>query len=301
MPFTIIRNDITKLCVDAIVNAANTDLAQGGGVCGAIFKAAGARELQAACDKLAPIKTGEAVITPRFNLLAKFVIHTAGLVYPLLCAKDGCPVAVDVFKGNTKDETAVLDKIVESKSKRKTKYSKEIRAGKVVNKHKAGKYFTFVGSGDDLKYTVDKAKVEEEASLDGCYIVYTDASQEDMDATETVANYKSLMRVEQAFRNMKTVRLEIRPVYHKTDDRIRCHVFICMLAYYVMWHMNQKLRPIFDADGVGKDRKNTFDYVMETLKCIRKETVEVCGNTSSIITTPTDEQKRILDLLEVAV
>jgi len=195
----------------------------------------------------------------------------------------------------------LLDKIVESKSKRKTKYSKEIRAGKVVNKHKAGKYFTFVGSGDDLKYTVDKAKVEEEASLDGCYIVYTDASQEDMDATETVANYKSLMRVEQAFRNMKTVRLEIRPVYHKTDDRIRCHVFICMLAYYVMWHMNQKLRPIFDADGVGKDRKNTFDYVMETLKCIRKETVEVCGNTSSIITTPTDEQKRILDLLEVAV
>ena len=81
MPFTIIRNDITKLRVDAIVNAANTDLAQGGGVCGAIFKAAGARELQVACDKLAPIKTGEAVVTPGFNLPAKFVIHTAGPVY----------------------------------------------------------------------------------------------------------------------------------------------------------------------------------------------------------------------------
>lgn len=81
MPFTIIRNDITKLCVDAIVNAANTDLAQGGGVCGAIFKAAGARELQTACDKLAPIKTGEAVITPGFNLPAKSVVHTAGPVY----------------------------------------------------------------------------------------------------------------------------------------------------------------------------------------------------------------------------
>jgi len=81
MPFTIIRNDITKLHVDAIVNAANTDLAQGGGVCGAIFKAAGARELQAACDKLAPIKTGEAVITLGYNLPAKFVIHTAGPVY----------------------------------------------------------------------------------------------------------------------------------------------------------------------------------------------------------------------------
>jgi O-acetyl-ADP-ribose deacetylase (regulator of RNase III) len=81
MPFTIIRADITTLRVDAIVNAANTDLAQGGGVCGAIFKAAGARELQTACDKLAPIKTGEAVVTPGFALPAKFVIHAAGPVY----------------------------------------------------------------------------------------------------------------------------------------------------------------------------------------------------------------------------
>ena len=81
MPFTIIRNDITKLHVDVIVNAANTDLAMGGGVCGAIFKSAGARELSAACDSLAPIKTGDAVITPGFKLPAKFIIHTAGPVY----------------------------------------------------------------------------------------------------------------------------------------------------------------------------------------------------------------------------
>ncbi|GHV50227.1 hypothetical protein FACS1894216_02030 [Synergistales bacterium] len=81
MPFTIIRNDITKLRVDTIVNAANTDLAMGGGVCGAIFKAAGAAQLQAACNKLAPIKTGEAVITPGFGLPAKYVIHAAGPIY----------------------------------------------------------------------------------------------------------------------------------------------------------------------------------------------------------------------------
>jgi len=67
--------------VDAIVNAANTELKMGGGVCGAIFRAAGASQLQTACDKLAPIKTGEAVITPGFNLSAKYVIHTAGPVY----------------------------------------------------------------------------------------------------------------------------------------------------------------------------------------------------------------------------
>lgn len=81
MPFTIVREDITRMDVDAIVNAANTDLSMGGGVCGAIFKAAGPSELQAACNQAAPIKTGNAVITPGFKLRAKYVIHAAGPVY----------------------------------------------------------------------------------------------------------------------------------------------------------------------------------------------------------------------------
>lgn len=81
MPFTIVRQDITKMKVHAIVNAANTELQMGGGVCGAIFKAAGESVLQAACDKLAPIKTGDAVITPGFRLSAKNIIHAAGPVY----------------------------------------------------------------------------------------------------------------------------------------------------------------------------------------------------------------------------
>ena len=81
MPFTIVRNDITKLSVDAVVNAANTGLLMGGGVCGAIFAAAGAEELQAACEKLSPIVTGEAVVTGGFSMRAKYIIHTAGPVY----------------------------------------------------------------------------------------------------------------------------------------------------------------------------------------------------------------------------
>ena len=84
MSFSIVRNDITKMKVHAIVNAANTDLKIGGGVCGAVFNAAGERRLQAACEKLAPIKTGEAVATPAFALPAKYIIHTAGPIY-----KDG--------------------------------------------------------------------------------------------------------------------------------------------------------------------------------------------------------------------
>jgi O-acetyl-ADP-ribose deacetylase (regulator of RNase III) len=77
----IVKDDITKIRADAIVNAANTALRMGGGVCGAIFRTAGAQELQAACDALAPIQTGEAAITPAFALSAKYVIHTAGPVY----------------------------------------------------------------------------------------------------------------------------------------------------------------------------------------------------------------------------
>ena len=81
MPLKILSADITTLKVDAIVNAANVQLAAGGGVCGAIFRAAGRRDLQVACDKLSPIQTGEAVVTPGFNLPAKFVIHTAGPIW----------------------------------------------------------------------------------------------------------------------------------------------------------------------------------------------------------------------------
>ncbi len=84
MPFSIVRNDITKMKVHAIVNAANTELKIGGGVCGAIFNAAGEKKLKTACEKLAPIKTGDAVATPAFALSAKYIIHTAGPIY-----KDG--------------------------------------------------------------------------------------------------------------------------------------------------------------------------------------------------------------------
>ena len=81
MPLSIVRQDITKMNTDVIVNAANIALQQGGGVCGAIFEAAGAKKLKEACDKMAPIRTGEAVMTPGFALPAKYIIHAAGPVY----------------------------------------------------------------------------------------------------------------------------------------------------------------------------------------------------------------------------
>jgi len=196
-----------------------------------------------------------------------------------------------------KKTTEELDAIMAST--RKSKYSKEMRVGKVVGKYKMGKFVKFEGEGDSLSYALDDAKIEQESHLDGCYAIYTDVLPEDMTAVEAVESYKRLMRVEQAFRNMKMVRLELRPVYHKTDGRIRCHVFICMLAYYVMWHMKQRLRPLFECDGTGKARKHTFDSVMERLKCIRKDTVDFCKAQSDIITEPTEEQNYIMNLLGI--
>lgn len=98
MPFTIVRQDITRMEVDAIVNAANTDLAMGGGVCGAIFRAAGAQQMQEACDRVSPIRTGEAAITPGFALAAKYVIHAAGPVYHRLKAGQCRRYLYDAYK-----------------------------------------------------------------------------------------------------------------------------------------------------------------------------------------------------------
>ena len=327
----------------------------------------------------------------------------AQIVISLLCNKEGCPIAVDVLKGNTKDETTVLDKIDEIKQKygiekmifvgdrgmiteskykkidhelvkvisainhggirklcdkniiqmslfdeknivevvdgdlrymlcknpamaikeadtrktllkktteeldkiikstRKTKNTKGVRAGKIVNKYKMAKFIIFDGNDENLSYRLDEAKIEQETCLDGCYIVFTDTLPEDMDRLEAVKSYKSLIQVEQAFRHLKTATLEIRPVYHKTDDRIKCHVFICMLAYYLMWHMWQRLLPLREMDGIGEDRRYSFDYIMKSLEAIRMETVCFLDAQTHIISTPNEEQAHILNLLGVAV
>ena len=213
---------------------------------------------------------------------------------PIMCAKEA-KTRQALLKRTTDD----LDSIISST--RKTKYSKEMRVGKVVNKYKMGKFILFEGSGDDLSYRLNIEKIEQESALDGCYVVYTDVLSEDMAALDVVESYKSLIRVEQAFRNMKSVRLEIRPVFHKKDDRIKCHVFICMLAYYVLWHMKKRLQSLFEADSNGSKRKYTFDSIIEILKCVRKETVEFCKAQSYVITALTDEQKDIFKLLGVKI
>jgi transposase len=194
---------------------------------------------------------------------------------------------------------AELDKIVSST--RKTKYPKPVRMGRAIDHYKMSKFIILEGSEENITYRLDNDKIEKESALDGCYIVFTDIYSVNMSAVDTVNNYKNLMKAEQAFRCLKTTQLEMRPIFHKTDDRIKCHVFLCMLAYYIMWHMKQRLKPLADTDGTGKDRKYSFDYVIECLKSIQKNHVRFMDSETFVITTPSEEQADILNLLKVSV
>lgn len=174
------------------------------------------------------------------------------------------------------------------------------RAGKIFAKTKMEKFVEWSVLDGRLKWRFKEEKIEFEELIDGSYIIVSNVSPDLMDKQEIVASYKKLGFVEHAFRNLKTVQLEVRPVYHKIDERIRCHVFICMLAYYLQWHMSQRLKPLFQQkSNRNKDRKWTFENVINRLKSIRREKVETGGIAYRVITTPDEEQKNILDLLNI--
>lgn len=171
------------------------------------------------------------------------------------------------------------------------------RVGRVLQRYKMGKFIRWRVLEGRLEWSLDQEKIDAEQRFDGCYIVVSDVPREKMAKAELVASYKKLSFVEQAFRNLKTVQLEIRPVYHKKDDRIRAHVFICMLAYYLQWHARQRLQPLFEKDGAGKGRKWTFENVVEHLSAIRSNRCLSNGVEFNLITKANTEQQRILDLL----
>src|SRR5215467_4339593 len=116
--------------------------------------------------------------------------------------------------------------------------------GKVLDRYKVGKHFDHTITDTDLVFRRKQAEIDAEAALDGVYILRTGVPSSAMEPNSIVAAYKSLSRVERFFRSTKTVDLEVRPVFHWASPRVRAHVFLCMLAYYLEWHMRQKLAPI---------------------------------------------------------
>jgi hypothetical protein len=135
-----------------------------------------------------------------------------------------------------------------------------VRVGKVVNKYKVAKLFALSITDDRFEFHRLTEQIAAEAALDGIYIIRTSVPKKQMDSAEAVRSYKALAEVERAFRSMKTIDLHIRPIHHWLETRVRAHIFLCMLAYYVEWHMREAWRELLFADEDLK-RKSRRDPV----------------------------------------
>ncbi len=140
-----------------------------------------------------------------------------------------------------------------------------LRVGKVINRYKVAKHFELSIDDSTLTFVRKLEAIAAEAALDGIYIIRTSVAAQQMDAPSCVRNYKSLAQVERAFRSLKTVDLKIRPIHHRKAERVRAHIFLCMLAYYVEWHMREAWRELMFAD-TEQAAKATRDPVAPALR-----------------------------------
>ena len=205
-----------------------------------------------------------------------------------------------------------------------------VRLGRVVGRFKMGKHFHWTITDTAFSYTRDEESIGNEAALNGIYIIRTSVPVTDMSETEVVSSYKSLSQVERAFRTLKSVDLEVRPIYHRKDERIRAHVLLCMLAYYVVWHMQRALAPLLFADEdpkAGRDRRasvvaparrsesaerkvarkktedgwpvHSFRTLLRDLATLTKNRVRFADSHFDQLATATPIQRRALELLGV--
>jgi transposase len=135
-----------------------------------------------------------------------------------------------------------------------------VRVGQANNQYKVAKHFALTIGDTAFSYHRKHDSIAAEAALDGLYLIRTSVSATQMDAAECVRNYKALANVERAFRTLKTIDLKVRPIHHRTADRVRAHIFLCMLAYYVEWHMREAWRKLMFAD-TEQQAKATRDPV----------------------------------------
>jgi transposase len=209
-----------------------------------------------------------------------------------------------------------------------------LAVGAVIEQHKMRKHFDLAITDQSFAFARKTAEIAAEAATDGIYIVRTSLAAEVLDDTATVRSYKSLSQVERAFRCIKTVDLHVRPIYHWLAARVRAHVFLCMLAYYLEWHMRQMLAPILfdDPDKNPADaarasvvapaqrseaaiRKQTtgatpdglpvhsFRTLLADLATLTRNTIVTAiapGLPLTVLARPTPVQRRAYELLEVA-
>ena len=203
--------------------------------------------------------------------------------------------------------------------------------GAVLGRHKMAKHFDLTIADDRLVFARKRDEIAREAALDGFYAVRTSLPEDGLADADTVRAYKSLARVERAFRCLKTVDLHVRPIYHWLTDRVRAHVFLCMLAYYVEWHMRGRLAPMLYEDDdkdaaeamraspVAKAQRSpaalaksatgrtpdgapvhSFQSLLADLATLARNTVVAAnapGRPFTLLTRPTPSQQKAFDLL----
>ena len=207
-----------------------------------------------------------------------------------------------------------------------------VRVGKVINRYKVAKHFVTAITDESFAFHRDEAGIADEQQLDGIYIVRSNVEPEQFDAAQTVRAYKDLSKVERAFRSLKSVDLKVRPIYHRRADRVRAHVLLCMLAYYVEWHMRQALAPLLfdDHDPAAAERQrssvvrkakrspaarakaarkrtaedlpvHSFRTLLTDLGTLTANTMRVADSdaTFMLLTEPTPVQQRCFELLGV--
>jgi hypothetical protein len=207
-----------------------------------------------------------------------------------------------------------------------------VRVGRVINKYKVAKHFEFTIEDRRFQLKVLEDQVAAQAALDGIYVIRTSVPKKRMSAADAVRNYKALSNVERAFRALKTVDLKVRPIHHRLETRVRAYIFLCMLAYYVEWHLIEAWRPLLfaDEDQAAKAERepvapaerseealqkvlthtfsdgtpaHSFRTLLEDLSTIVRNTCRIPGplrrsGTFDLITTPTAKQRQALELLE---
>jgi transposase len=205
------------------------------------------------------------------------------------------------------------------------------RVGAVLGRYKVGKHFRLEITPTAFRYTRDEPRIAQEAALDGIYVIRTSVPAAQLSAADTVRAYKRLSATERAFRSFKTVDLHVRPIYHHLADRVRAHVFLCLLAYYVEWQMRRALAPLLfdDEEPAAGDARRTsvvapaqrspraqhkalqqrtedgtvvhsFATVLQDLATVAKNRVRLGDVEVDITTTPTPHQQRAFDLLGVS-
>lgn len=229
-----------------------------------------------------------------------------------------------------------LKKIVAATQRKKKplRGRKEIglAVGKVLGRYKMGKHFSLSIEEDGFRCERKQDSIQREAALDGIYVIRTSVPPESLSSEKVVGSYKKLSEVERAFRSVKSVDLKIRPIYHHLADRVRAHVFLCMLSYYVEWHMRRALAPmLFDDDdpqaaeaarktivspaerspkAKSKDASkrtedgmpvHSFQTLLKDLATLTRNEVRVGEQTLQMVATPTPLQQRALQLLQVSV